>query len=174
MPGNAPFFFFATIGSLVEAGQERWLSNLRLGESYRYADEGEHQAVLGEARYIISLFPVMNASSESGGLEQPGPRSVLPTAWCWRGGCLPSHVSLSAWRQGEQESPRADVQMETERVPPKGLPGLASAMPRLPECGRWLSPESKRDPAVARRCAGTGDGAGCAALCRILYHLRAA
>lgn len=130
------FFFLLPLGHWWKLVRKGGWATCGLGRATDMQMKGSIKLFWGGAICIISLFPVLNASSESSGLEQPGPRSVLPTAWCWRGGCLPSHVSLSAWRQGEQESPRADVQMETERVPPKGLPGLASAMPRLRECGR--------------------------------------
>lgn len=121
-------FLLLPFGHFWKLVRKRCLSNLQLG--------GELQVCRWRgARYIISLFPLMNPSSDCSGLEQPGgPCCVVLLAWCWRGGHLPSPLFLSAWSWGEQECPRPDVQMEMKQVPPKSLSRLAGATLWLLEC----------------------------------------
>lgn len=150
MPPNAPLPL-ATIWSLLRnSGWE--ICSLR--QNYGCADEVERPAVSGAARYIINVFSLMTPCSGFRRLEQPDPCSVLSTAWGWRGGCPPVALFLSAWSQGEQSSPRADVQMEREQVSPEAC--LLSPVP-CRAAGMWLLPIPGEQTWPARSTAPCGD-----------------
>lgn len=126
-----------------------------LRESCGWADEVKHPAVLGSARYIINVFSLMSPYC---GFRVDDWSSLIPgvSSPCTglERACPPVSLFLSAWIQGEQDRPHADVQMKREQVSPGAC--LVSLVP-CHAAGMWLLPVPREQTWPTHITAWCGD-----------------
>lgn len=161
MPPKAPLSL-ATIWSLLRTSSWEICS---LRDSCGCANEVEHPAVSEAARYIINVFSLMSPYS---GFRVEDWHSLIPGVSSPLHGAGEDMLFLSAWSQGEQGSPHADVQMEREQVSPGAC--LVSPVP-CQAAGMWLLPVPREQtwPHISQGGQEMGQGVSLCAVSCITY-----